>query len=201
MDSGQHEHRAGGVDAHRPVERVGARQDLAAAYGLKWRMGVKTINDQTEDGDGRHAPTKAPQAVGEGPEGSSQENAEPAQRFNEPTSHELEKGIQATRHCCHTPIAEPDRLDGNSLAMLCGEAVGQLWRSVAAADEGCGPVMYASAQTQNDSARRFAASLLPPESMENTSKIEPLSAPQHRTSRRKTWRGFRQRRRGGPGGR
>ena len=62
---------------------------------------------------------------------AGQETTEPAQRFDDPPPHELEKGIQATRHCCHTPVSEPDRLDRNSLAILCGEAVGQLWRSVA----------------------------------------------------------------------
>ena len=134
MDSRQNEHRAGGVDAHRSVERVGARQHLAAAYGIKWWMGVQTINDQDQDGGDHDAPTKAPEARGEGPEGCDHETTEPAQRFDEPPSHELEEGIQATRHRCHTPVAEPDRLDRNSLAMLCGEAVGQLWRSVAKRD-------------------------------------------------------------------
>jgi hypothetical protein len=68
-------------------------------------MGAQSIDDQHEDG------------------GCDHQNPEPAQRF--------EQGIQATRHFCHTPIAEPDRLDRYSLAILCGAAVGQLWRSVA----------------------------------------------------------------------
>jgi hypothetical protein len=132
MDSGQHENRAGRIDAHRSVKRVAARQDLAAANRFKWRMDAQTIHDQTQDGGNDNTPSKAPEARDEGPEGCNDQGAELSQRLNDPPLHELEEGIQATGHFCHTPVAEPNWPDRDSLAALCGVAVRQLWRSVAA---------------------------------------------------------------------
>ena len=78
MESGQYENCAGAVDAHRSVERVGARQDLAAAYGIKWRMGDKTTCNQDQRRCSNHAPTEAPEAGGERPKARDCQTTEPA---------------------------------------------------------------------------------------------------------------------------
>jgi hypothetical protein len=62
-----------------------------------------------------------------------------------------------------------DRPDRKSLAILCGEAVGQLWRSVAMKKlrlltRILDRAMYAIVQTMNGPARRFDGRILPPES-------------------------------------
>ena len=94
MDSGQHEHRARGVDAHRAVERVGAHQHLAAAHGGERRMGVEAPGDQREEcaGHERRAPA---------PAGREQRVRRPRRRRTEPckrAAQEFEQSIEAIRH-------------------------------------------------------------------------------------------------------
>jgi hypothetical protein len=59
-------------------------------------MGVQTVDDQDQDGGDHEAPTKTPEARSKRPQGCEHQTSEPDQGLDDPPSHELEQGIQAS---------------------------------------------------------------------------------------------------------